>query len=328
VQDDGGSGSLSGAPQGDGGPILNHDAGTTGCGSGLPTSSPDFQKLVSSCVEAVNCDPFLFPVNMSDCITDNFLPAFASVACLANKTDCDGYYQCTGERTAYPKECPTGPSGACTGTTSQIAITCYDPTTGNPYTGVVQNCDALGGTCKTHVDDVGVDPVADCMVVPTCTETDTNMHCNGNKVYECIDGVGYGQDCSKIGSTCQTDSTGSASCFFNSPSCSTPGASCSSQTTLNECTTDMHSFGFDCSRAGLTCQPDGMTSSACVAPGCSPPSTSKVDCTEKCTGTTAHICIGGATFTIDCLAAGFDSCHEDMTDGYAFCVYQQGAAAH
>jgi len=284
---------------------------------GSQATSADFQKLVDSCVLAVNCDPGLFAVTVSDCITDNYLQAVGSVACLATITDCDGYYGCQGRRVATQAECQgKGTTGFCTG---NVATTCD----GTPYIGSVQNCDKLGGTCATHLS--GSDVVAECVVVPSCADAGTNNdstnHCAGNKVYECIDGAGYGEDCAAINSTCadRGDING-ALCYFNASACSASGSRCSGGV-FTSCSSDnTQQFDYQCTRAGLSCV-DNASDVACVAPGCAPPSTSK--CTESCGADTitAEVCVGGAPYPIDCSQHGFSRCIFDSADGYAFCVH-------
>jgi hypothetical protein len=304
----------------DGGGITLGDAAAGGCGSTVPTTSMDFQKLVSTCVEAVNCDYGVFPVNVSQCISQNYLQATASVACLSASADtsgtCAGYYTCQGDRAALPSDCVGAPSGVNTGfCTGNVATTC----TGDKYIGAVQNCDQLHGTCGTHDDGLG-GTQADCEVVPSCSDQDSNYHCSGNLLYTCVGGAGFGKDCSAINATCMDPGDGSgASCYFNAPACTTPASSCNG-TDINSCTTANQSFDYDCSRAGLTCQVDG-TNTACVGAGCDPPSVST--CAEACNGVNATICIGGAPFTIDCTAYGFTSCsfETESSGDYAFCIY-------
>ena len=150
---------------GEGGLSVPDSGGAGHCGSSIPTTTADFRKLVNTCVQAVNCDESQFPVNVSDCITQNYLQATGSVACLSTISDCNGFYSCQGDRIAQPSECSsTDMSGACNG---NVATYCF----GGSYLGAVKNCDKLGGTCGTYTDDSG-NPAAGCQVVPTCTEDD------------------------------------------------------------------------------------------------------------------------------------------------------------
>jgi hypothetical protein len=313
--DDGGQGVR------EGGGFIGNDAAVGTCGSTIPSSDPDFQKLVATCVEAVNCDPGVFSVNTSDCITKNYLRAIPSVACLSTTVDtsgtCAAYYGCQGDRTALPSDCvgifsADDATGFCTG---NVATTC----TGETFYGSVQNCDKLGGTCAVHFD--GTEDVADCKVVPTCNDTDGNFHCSGNKLYSCADGVGYGKDCSAIDATCVDpgDGTGAA-CYFNATTCSKSGLTCSG-TDVTLCTTMGQQFSYDCSRSGASCDEDDA-GAVCLGAGCLPPSDDGA-CTESCDGATANVCVGGASVAIDCTAYGFTSCDlesEDYAD-YAFCIF-------
>jgi hypothetical protein len=291
-----------------GGPICNAS------GALIPGSLPstqDFQKLVNTCVQAVNCDPGLFPANMSGCISNNYLQAIGSVACLSTSQDCNGYYGCQGDRVATVSECAGNDfTGFCDG---NVATTC----TGFTDTSYVRNCDKLGGTCQVYDDGFG-DTIADCEVVSSCNQDDSARHCAGNKIYTCESGIGYGKDCGAINATC-IESSGDASCYFNATSCSTPGYTCNNGS-VSWCTDQSQAFDYQCSRAGLSCELDDTGNAACIGAGCS---TSPTACAESCDadGVTAHVCIGGAPYALDCTMYGFNSCETDSTDGYVFCIY-------
>jgi hypothetical protein len=308
----------------DGGGFIGNDAAAGTCGSTIPSSDPDFQKLVATCVEAVNCDYGVFPVNVSDCITKNYLQATPSVACLSTTVDttgtCAAYYGCQGDRTALPNDCPgisstDDATGFCDG---NVATTC----TGDIFYGSVQNCDKLGGTCAVHFDDnQGVD-VADCKILPTCSDADDGTYyCSGNKLYTCSGGVGYGKDCSAIDATCMDPGDGSgAACYFNATTCSKSGVTCSG-TDVTLCTTSAQQFDYDCSRSGASCEEDDA-GAVCLGAGCLPPSSTDA-CTESCDGNTANVCVGGASVAIDCTAYGFTGCDLESEDSgeYAFCTF-------
>ncbi|HZU85038.1 MAG TPA: hypothetical protein VE987_19035 [Polyangiaceae bacterium] len=283
-----------------GGDAAGPETGVT-CGQTLPPPNPDagtdFQKLVTTCVLAISCDPFLFPITLSDCITRNELQAILPVACLTQITDCSGYYACQGSRYATATECPAGSTtGMCGGTNQELAIDCF--------TGSVKNCAKTGGTCATVTDANGLR--ADCVVVPSCTDTSGNLLCTNNQLYSCFQGVGYGSSCDALGATCSTTGSRGTDCYFNSTTtCTTPGtATCSTGTTVTACAEANQRFDFDCSRAGGSCQTDATGNGACVAPGCSTTSS----CAEVCTGAVVTACVGGAPYTIDCTQYGFSSC--------------------
>jgi hypothetical protein len=306
----------------DGGGFIGNDAAVGTCGGDIPSSDPDFQKLVATCVEAVNCDYGLFPVPVSDCITKNFLQAIPALACLSTMADtsgtCAAYYGCQGDRTALPSDCPgvltvDDATGFCTG---NVATTC----TGDMFYGSVQNCDKLNGTCGVHTDNAGSgEAVADCMVVPTCNDDDDgSYHCAGNKYYTCSGGVGYGKDCSAIDATCMDPGDGSgAGCYYNATSCSKAGQICSG-TDVTLCSGGQQ-FDYQCGRAGLSCEEDDA-GAVCLGAGCLPPSATDA-CTESCDGDSANVCVGGAAVTIDCTAYGFRTCDFEIENGYAFCIF-------
>jgi hypothetical protein len=298
------SGSTSGGDAGEGGVTPPVDSGVPPvCGSTLPAaSSPDFTALVAACVIAVNCDPAFFDVNMSDCISNDYLQSFpattTAVQCLSTATNCAGYYACVGQRAATPAECSgTVASGSCSGT---AAKTCFI----SDFSGSIQNCTKLGGTCGVHTNDNG-DQAADCKVVATCSDTDELLHCSGTKLYECFGTAGYGQDCANINATCKDIGNG-PQCVFNAAACSVTGTKCTGND-ITDCTSGKQALDEKCGRAGGACVED-TGSSVCVAPGCDPPSTTA--CLEGCENDniTADICVGGKKLAIDCSKYGFTAC--------------------
>jgi hypothetical protein len=313
---DSGSAPMDSGTPNDGGTLPEASGAVCNAAGGLiPGSLPsgsDFDKLVNTCVQAVNCDPSLFPANMSGCISNNYLQAIGSVACLSTSQDCNGYYGCQGDRVATVDECAGSVDvGFCNG---NIATTCTEYTDSS----YVRNCDKLGGTCVVYDSDGFGDTVADCEVVPSCNQDDSSRHCSGNKIYTCENGVGYGKDCGAISATC-IESGGDAACYFNASTCSTPGYTCDNGS-VSWCTDQGQMFDYQCSRAGLSCETDDSGNAACIGAGCS---TSPTACAESCDsdGVTAHICIGGAPYAINCTDYGFNSCETDSDDGYVFCIY-------
>jgi hypothetical protein len=274
---------------------------------GLPTGDPAFQQLVNACVLAVSCDPLFFDVTVSDCINRDYLNTFFPNKCLADITSCDDYYACQGSRIATLSECSEASNedtdiGTCN---AGIATSCF-----GSGDGIVFDCGVLGGTCTTYHEsdyaDFG-DTAAGCQILSNCTDpTDNSLHCGtSSQLYVCAATdtsatLGIGRTC-PAGSTCQT-SNGNTDCYFSAPSCTTPGTSCANGqlTTCIALTSDNQQYTNGCATAGLEC---GGTPAACVAPGCS-------DCTEGCNadGTGLQICIGGAPFTVDCTALGFNTC--------------------
>jgi hypothetical protein len=315
----------SGAPEGGG---KNGEGGTTKCGQGLPTT-PDFKQLVTACVYAVSCDPENFNDNISRCITNDYLEAIPAHSCLSTITSCDLFYDCEGLRITTSDDCPDASSAATCETINgdSVAVNCSSST--------VQDCTKFGGTCGTHSDedggtaeDGGTLTIADCIVVPSCSNpTDGISHCEGNELYTCINGKGFGQSCSDITATCGLED-GGATCFYDLPPCKKEGYSCSAAGALEFCTPEMEQVTYDCTKAGGTCAIDNSGNGSCVSPGCpqSDPNTCDLDDFESCgdDGVTLTVCVGGAPLNIDCSKlSGFSGCDVTIDDStlvtYGFC---------
>jgi hypothetical protein len=297
------------------GDVLVHDSASDSRpsqdapGSDAPGQT-DFQKLVSACVLAVSCDPFFFATTVSECITEDYLQSTTALSCLSNIRDCAGYTACRGTANATLADCPATGAAAKCDTSGNRAINCS-----GQAVGTVRNCAKLGGTCGTHPDGSG-GTMAECLLVASCSDTDTLSHCSGNALYTCVGGKGYGQDCGAIDATCATVGT-DTSCFLNAPTCGAAGYACSG-TALGWCTSGGQHFNFDCSRAMLSCSIDDAGIGGCVAPGAS-------SCSESCgaDGKTITACIGGTPHAIDCSQyGGFTQC-TTATDStgtlYAYC---------
>jgi hypothetical protein len=305
------------AASNDGG--MTESAGPAVCGQGLPTSA-DFQQLVKTCLLTISCDPYFFQENISGCITHDYLESSSSFGCLKNLTSCTDFNNCWGEENATLADCPnTGAAASCDA--NNRAINCNDRASG-----AVRNCAKLGGTCATYTDPNNHQMAADCLVNPTCSETDGADHCLGNSDYICVGGQGFGQNCSSINATC-TNVNGSGGCFFANPGCSTPGYSCTnSGATLAWCSDANQAFDLGCARGGLSCAVDQDSGTGyCLAPGCD--ISAATSCSESCgtDGKTINVCVGGAPLAIDCTQYGFTKCAQasDMSTTpatvYAYC---------
>jgi hypothetical protein len=299
------------------------DAGAVVCGQGIPTSAA-FTSLVSSCVLATGCDPFgSFLLSVSDCITNDSFHAIPGLSCLSSITSCTGttnsYYTCQGTRIA--QECATTYTSNCA---NNVAFDCSEAILIPTGPGYATNCNLVGGTCETYVDDQG-NSRADCAVVPTCTGTDAGNQCSvaANDLYTCTPGgvgatnIGLGISCTAIDATCAT-TTGGTFCYFNgSTTCNNLGAAACSGTALKACTSIGQEFDYDCSRAGGTCASDTRGNIGCVSPGCSP----TTPCTESCDGLhTITACVGGVPYPIDCTQYdAFTSCGTNSMTGNVYC---------
>jgi hypothetical protein len=274
--------------------------------SGEPTcSAPTIdQSLLVACVMLESCNPYSPPhETIGSCITHDIPEALPFDSCAVTASTCADIEQCVGVRYATADECK-GPGAVCNG---NLASTCR-----SAGRGATRRCDILapGSQCKTYTTDAGA-PIADCVAVPSCTDTDNMVHCSGTAAYECIGGVGFGQNCTSV-ETCKTEGS-STSCYGNLPSCTLSGAQCQVNTnTLVACTNYGEELQFNCGKAGLSCEtlPDdaGVPTPYCLAPNCTPDDVN--GCTESCNGTIANLCVGGATVSIDCTdkSLGFKSC--------------------
>ena len=161
------------------------------CGQGLPTTAASFKQLVSACAVAVACAPGGFQVNMSTCITEDYLHSTPALGCLTAVQSCAGFTSCLGAGTPTTAQCPaTSTAPFCND--AGVGINCG----GSLYIPIALDCAVLGGTCGVYTTDAGA--AADCKLVSSCNQTDPNsQYCQGNDLYSCIDGVGYGQNCGR-----------------------------------------------------------------------------------------------------------------------------------
>ncbi len=249
-----------------------------------------------------SCDPYYFEVDISTCITQNYLAEVATESCLQNITNCSEFYACRGVRYSTLSDCPVGATAACD-STGTIAVDCTN--------NIVTNCTTKGGTCGTYIDqDSGV-PAVGCRVVSSCADKDGLQHCAGNVVYTCENGVGYGTDCTKENSNCDPTSP---SCWPDGTPCansgSTPLYACVAGN-LQVCDANGKQFTAPCQNAGLSCAVSGGgTIGNCVDPNCGS------GCTTTCgaDGKTLTACVGGAPYPIDCTQYGFKNCATNTND--------------
>jgi hypothetical protein len=295
------------------------EAGVVACGQGLPTGTA-FQNLVSACVLATGCDPFDFPVSLSDCITRDVLHAVPGFNCFASITSCNlgtnTFYGCGGTRFADP-ECNMTNVSSCAG---NVALDCSAAV---PFPGVATNCTVVGGTCQTYTDTASHSR-ADCVVTPSCTLTDAGDQCSGSFLYSCTPtagggSIGVGFNCATLPGTCTQTASGDTCLFNGTGTCINTGTGSCSGTTLEGCSSTGQLFSYDCTQAGGACADDGAGSVGCVSRGCSLTSA----CTEACNGTLLTACVGGTPYTIDCANfgdnGGFTQC-TTTTSGSARCA--------
>jgi len=322
----GGTGGTGGvAAGGTGGVGAAGGVGGTGGAGGTVTActavvSPN-TSVVRACVLWLGCNPLYPDVTLSGCITYNTPGAFPSNACVASATACTGttgIQSCIGA--GYT-------STECSGRTDGVyciankAVHCDSTmTTG----GWFLDCTKRGGTCQTYVDPDTSTPTAACLVKPSCTESSGSLWCTtgtasttDDPIYECVNGVGFGRYCSNFGDECFDTGLG-AGCYHSSgtycvpPSDpmgvgTTPTNPACSTATATACADNYRTMSFNCATSGLGCTV-GATAAYCLAPGCT---TAQADaCQESCdtTSATVTVCVGGASYKINCKSYGFNTC--------------------
>jgi hypothetical protein len=279
------------------------DSAGLACGEVPPASQASFNQIVRSCVLAISCSPDVFAFNASECINREEFLSSGQLSCLSTIADCNGFFECWGERISTLADCPaTLPAVRCD-VANNLAIDCSGM--------VVVDCNRRGGTCATYVDSTG-NTEAYCVVAPSCSETDGLNHCTvTNSFYTCNSGVGFGVNCTLFDGTCNTFTDAGASCYENGPACTQPGYACSNGV-LTHCNPASYrqSTRVDCAAQGFSCSvsDDGGTGS-CLAPGCLNLDACPI---ESCgpDGKTLTVCAGGAPYPVDCssLGNGFTSC--------------------
>lgn len=301
------SGNDATPPGDDGGPPQGDDGGgETGpveagppCGSTLLVGTTDFDNLVRGCVLHFACSPTGENANgvtpsfsIGTCIAEDDLATFGATACEKSAANCADIVSCSGFGYATGADCDGGTSVRCGA--GNIAITCDPASNAQHYPGVTTDCTRQGGTCRVFVDTDAGDtaPQADCEIVAHCSEPDQATGCtDGGAFYECINGVGYGQQCSNFQTHCDPTSP---ACYYNSPACTAANTPLCSGATAQTCTIDGQLQALHCEHAGLSCDSSSGTGT-CYAPGCD-----SVACTEGCNGNMLTACVGGAPLAIDC----------------------------
>ena len=278
------------------------------CGQGLPTSDPTFQQVVRACVLQAGCDPRGVPSwTLSQCVSQHYLGGIPGVASLANAATCADVAAVTGQDYTT-SECTNLSDGDHCGTGAALnkALTCKGGF------GSYKDCTKIGGagaTCGTYLNAAGA-TVADCVVKPSCTPQDGGA-CDGNNLYFCHNGQGYGESCTAINAVCSASATPST-CYYKGDisGCTTLGATCKNDV-IEACYggsgVPNTLYHFDCKVAGLKCTQDTSTTAYCTAPGCSV--AQMTACKESCKDTkTATFCVGGAPLDVDCTKYGFTAC--------------------
>lgn len=281
-----------------GGPGGGGQGGTTACGSQFSAN----KKIVDSCVLANSCSPFVPTSSISTCISLDVQEALGGTACTATATSCSDVQLCEGYGFTNSSQCPAGQSGwRCDG---NIAVNCDQK--------YFVSCDKRGGTCTMYDSNNDFVPdTAGCLVVDSCTEQDGTTSCQGDTLYTCVGGQGFGAVCTNLSAKCEGQG-GQSSCLYAAPACSGQVAPCDGQT-AEQCVNGKL-LRYDCAAVGLTCdaEPGGPY---CVAPGCKLADVKA--CHESCSGSVLHLCYGGASYKVDCKTYGFSRCRQltDSTPG-------------
>jgi hypothetical protein len=292
------------------------EASVVTCGSTIAVSSPTLASMVEACVLAASCDPGCFEKSISDCVSEDYLNSIQAKKCYATIKSCTDYANCSGETIPDSTQCPTSTSPAqCLGNT---AVNCgVDNIAGN-YT---LACGDAGSQCGTYDDpQMPGTRVASCTLGGCDGGTDGLLHCDSaNNLYTCVNGVAYGQSCAAQSSRCVDDPVNGPTCEPNGASCSALMATCSSATTAQDCINNV-TYGYDCAAAGLSCRQDPQLGALCLAPGCTVADYN--NCVETCDvdGHTAHLCVGGVGYAVDCQSYGFKSCDDSLCN-FLYCSY-------
>ncbi len=243
--------------------------------------------VVRSCVLKVSCSPF-DPVDLiSACVTLNTQLTYPSADC-RSAMSCADVTRCTGEGFTQTPCAADDPAWKCDG--SKV-VNCRD--------GYFLDCAAYAGSCALYTDATQGER-AGCQVLPQCSDDAGQLHCAGSVLYECEQGVGFGQDCAQSGRVCLDDGV-SAGCFDALPSCDADSMAC-----LDDVATTCSGGELvqsNCGSVGLRCDPSSLD---CLAPGCGPEKWES--CEETCSGSELTLCYGGAPYSIDCKDFGFASC--------------------
>ncbi|MGO8992739.1 MAG: hypothetical protein ACLQVI_05390 [Polyangiaceae bacterium] len=277
------------------------------CGSTIPTTSVDFQQIMLSCVLDQGCNWGPNTTSVGLCVTYNELAAISGqTKCESGATTCAYIETCTGQ--GWTSCSATGPGGwSCN---NNLSTYCFGASSDIPGWADYEDCTKAGGTCVTYTDKLNPDAglQGGCEVLSSCTEPDNgDYYCSasGNFEYTCVDKVGggtagLGATCNEYSATCSED--GGTSCYYLLPPCDPSTTAACDGNVGQKCYTNGLNR-FDCSQAGLVCQPlstnDTVTGFPfqCVAPGCASQAT---PCQESCSGTVATFCIGGAPVQYDC----------------------------
>jgi hypothetical protein len=250
------------------------------------------KEIVDSCIYRSSCSPFIETSTISLCITLNTQHAFLGNACTAKATSCDDIELCQGYG-FVDTECSAGQTGwRCE---NRTAIDCSR--------GYFIRCSKRGGECVLYdSNDDSVPDTAGCQVVPSCSEPAGQTQCQGDVLYECLDGAGYGVDCANLGAHCEAQ-TGATSCYLQTPDC--PGSVQPCDGAVAQVCAGSALLRYDCGSVGLRCESDAF-GPFCVAPGCT--LLEAGSCAESCNGTSIGLCYGGAKFEVDCRDYGFATC--------------------
>lgn len=263
------------------------DGGVEGvqCGSQL-TPNKD---VVTSCVLRTSCLPAVFrTTSISMCISLNVQQAFLGSACTTRAASCSDIELCDGYGLTGAALCPPGQTGwSCEG---NIAVDCTD--------GYFMSCDKFGGQCTMSGSKAG------CRVVSSCSDANNTTHCQGDTLYKCVNGQGFGAVCTNFGAKCEILG-GQPNCYYAAPSCGGTVTPCDGQ--VAQACVNGQLLRSDCASVGLTCDAE-KTGTYCVAPGCK--LSDVTACQESCNGSVMHLCYGGAPYTVDCTDYGFSTCQE------------------
>jgi hypothetical protein len=298
-----GSGSLLPAVVADGG-AESFAPSAVAC-AGTPGPAPG---VTRACVLAASCLPRL-EVSLAECISESLPASPDAPPCWLGAGSCTEVAECFGF-SVYKAPCASADlRSTCD---ENHVVTCDLPRTS-------RDCRAVGGICQSYSsfpnDAPDVLDSADCAVETTCTETNDRYACDGSKRFRCRAGVAFGEDCAARGMVCANTADGAA-CVATGPRCPEPGVGrCIDDEHGRFCASDGRVVSIDCAALGFTCReaPERLHGVRCDSPSCTP--TEVARCIEECDGSTAHLCLGGQRYSVDCRAFGLKGCLLDTRPG-------------
>lgn len=273
--------------------------------AGTPMPEPD---VTRACVLAASCLPRL-AVSLTECLSERLPASPDAPRCWLGALSCTEVAECFGFSVSTAPCASADFRSVCD---ENRVVSCDLPRTS-------RDCSAVGGTCQSYASFPNDAPdyldAADCAVETTCTGTNDSYVCDGSKRFRCRAGVAFGEDCAARGMACE-DAPNGAVCVVTGPRCAEPNVGrCVDDDHGSFCGSDGRAVSIDCAALGFTCReaPERLHGVRCDSPSCTPAEVAR--CIEECDGSSAHLCLGGQRFSVDCRALGLKGCFLDTRPG-------------